>query len=93
MLAHEFAHELLHQRTERRKETNQRIRETEAEAVAYAVCLSCGIDTTTRSADYIQRWSDILQMPVKSMAAAIVSDQDGWGNALRQNSPWVGEHA
>ena len=54
VLAHEFAHELLHQRTERRKETNQRIRETEAEAVAYAVCLSCGIDSTTRSADYIQ---------------------------------------
>ena len=45
------------------------------------------------SADYIQRWSDILRLPVKSMAAAIVSDLDGWGNALRQNSPWVGDHA
>jgi antirestriction protein ArdC len=54
VLAHEFAHELLHQRSERRKETNRRIRETEAEAVAYAVCLACGIDSTTRSADYIQ---------------------------------------
>jgi hypothetical protein len=54
VLAHEFAHELLHQRSERRKETNRRIRETEAEAVAYAVCLACGIDSTNRSADYIQ---------------------------------------
>ncbi len=54
VLAHEFAHELLHQRSERRKETNRRIRETEAEAVAYAVCLACGIDSTARSADYIQ---------------------------------------
>ncbi|MDO8767225.1 MAG: type II toxin-antitoxin system Phd/YefM family antitoxin [Burkholderiaceae bacterium] len=45
------------------------------------------------SADYIQRWSDILNMPLKQMAAAIVSDDDGWGTALRQNSPWVGEHA
>jgi PHD/YefM family antitoxin component YafN of YafNO toxin-antitoxin module len=45
------------------------------------------------SADYIRRWSDILRMPVKFMAAAIVSDQGGWGNALRQNSPWIGDHA
>lgn len=45
------------------------------------------------SADYIQRWSDILNMPIKRMAEAIVSNEDGWGNALRQNSPWVGEHA
>lgn len=54
VLAHEFAHELLHQRTDRRPETTRRIRETEAEAVAYAICLACGIDSTTRSADYIQ---------------------------------------
>lgn len=54
VLAHEFAHELLHQRTERRKSTNRTVRETEAEAVAYAVCLACGIDSTIRSADYIQ---------------------------------------
>jgi len=54
VLAHEFAHELLHQRTDRRSETTRQIRETEAEAVAYTVCLACGIDSTTRSADYIQ---------------------------------------
>lgn len=54
VLAHEFAHELLHQRSQRRAETTRTIRETEAEAVAYAVCLACGIDSTTRSADYIQ---------------------------------------
>jgi antirestriction protein ArdC len=54
VLAHEFAHELLHQRTQRRSETTPKIRETEAEAVAYTVCLACGIDSTIRSADYIQ---------------------------------------
>jgi antirestriction protein ArdC len=54
ILAHEFAHELMHQRTGRRKETLPKVRETEAEAVAYAVCLACGIDSTIRSADYIQ---------------------------------------
>lgn len=61
VLVHEFAHELLHQRIESRKETTPTIRETEAEAVAYAVCLACGIDSTSRSADYIQlyRGSDV----------------------------------
>jgi hypothetical protein len=54
VLAHELAHELLHQRSERRSETTKQIRETEAEAVAYTVCLACGIDSTIRSADYIQ---------------------------------------
>jgi len=54
VLAHEFAHELLHQRPQRRTETTPKIRETEAEAVAYTVCLACGIDSTIRSADYIQ---------------------------------------
>jgi len=49
-----LAHELMHKDDERRKETTRQIRETEAEAVAYAVCLACGIDSTTRSADYIQ---------------------------------------
>jgi hypothetical protein len=42
------------------------------------------------SADYIDRWSEILDMPVPEMAASMVSDFDGWGTALRQNSPWVG---
>ncbi len=42
------------------------------------------------SADYVDRWSEILRLPPLDMAAAIVSDADGWGAALRQNSPWVG---
>ena len=45
------------------------------------------------SGDYIERWTAILKMPVRGMAAAIVADQDGWGTALRQNSPWAGDHA
>jgi antirestriction protein ArdC len=54
VLAHEYAHALLHQGRERRNETTRLVRETEAEAVAYAVCWACGIDSTRRSADYIQ---------------------------------------
>jgi hypothetical protein len=45
------------------------------------------------SADYIDRWSEILRLPPREMADAIVSDADGWGAALRQNSPWVGVFA
>jgi antitoxin (DNA-binding transcriptional repressor) of toxin-antitoxin stability system len=42
------------------------------------------------SDDYIERWTAILSLPPRKMALAIVSDPDGWGTALRQNSPWVG---
>lgn len=45
------------------------------------------------SQDYIDRWSTMLALPPADMAMAMVSDMDGWGTALRQNSPWVGLHA
>ena len=37
----------------RRHETNVLVRETEAEAVAFVVCKAMGLDSTTRSSDYI----------------------------------------
>lgn len=42
------------------------------------------------SAEYIDRWSTILSLSPKDIAQAIVADNEGWGNALRQNSPWAG---
>ncbi len=45
------------------------------------------------SKDYIEKWDEILQLPPKKMAETIVSDMDGWGPSMRQNSPWVGVHA
>ena len=42
------------------------------------------------SVDYVDRWRAILVMPHDEIAAAIVSDADGWGASLRQNSPFVG---
>jgi hypothetical protein len=51
-LSHEMAHALLHQQ-ERRAETTKCIRETEAEAVAFVVCESIGLQAK-RSVDYIQ---------------------------------------
>jgi hypothetical protein len=52
VLVHELSHEMLH-RGERRTETSKTIRETEAEAVAFVVSNSIGLDTNTASADYI----------------------------------------
>jgi PHD/YefM family antitoxin component YafN of YafNO toxin-antitoxin module len=45
------------------------------------------------SSDYVQRWSDILAKPPRQIARLIVDDLDGWGQALRRNSPWIGDHA
>lgn len=41
------------------------------------------------SRDYIERWRQILALAPVDLAAAMVSDAEGWGTALRQNSPWV----
>lgn len=45
------------------------------------------------SLDYSDRWSAILLLPVIEMAIQMTSDENDWGPALRQNSPWVGVHA
>ena len=54
VLAHEHAHELLHQQNGRKHECPKTVRETEAEAVAFVVCHAFGMDSKTRSSDYIQ---------------------------------------
>jgi len=53
LLIHEAAHEILH-RGERRSDTTRQIRETEAEAVAYAVCKRIGLEPNSSSSDYIR---------------------------------------
>ena len=40
------------------------------------------------SADYIQRWRKWLAWPVPRLVRAMCSDAAGWGNAMRQNSPF-----
>ena len=47
---------MLH-RGERRTLTTKQVRETEAEAVAFVVCQSVGLQTGTAAADYIQLWN------------------------------------
>jgi hypothetical protein len=51
-LVHELAHEMLH-KAERRTATTKTVRETEAEAIAFVVGQSIGLDTGHASADYI----------------------------------------
>ncbi|MEG9437808.1 DUF1738 domain-containing protein [Edaphobacter sp. HDX4] len=51
-LVHELAHEMLHN-AERRTATTKTVRETEAEAVAFVVGKTIGLQTGRASADYI----------------------------------------
>ena len=44
------------------------------------------------SSDYVLRWTSILAQPPRHIARLIVGDLDGWGPALRRNSPWIGDH-
>ena len=51
-LVHELSHEMLH-KAERRTATSKTVRETEAEAVAFVVGKTIGLETGRASADYI----------------------------------------
>jgi hypothetical protein len=51
-LVHELAHEMLH-KAERRTATTKTVRETEAEAIAFVVGKTIGLNTGRASADYI----------------------------------------
>ena len=83
-LVHELAHERLH-RAERRASTTKRTRETEAEAVAFVVCESIGLETGTASADYISLWNsnaavlleslELVQRTAAEIIAAITPDK------------------
>lgn len=41
------------------------------------------------SADYVERWRAWLALPVREMVQRMCSDAQGWGRAMRQNSPFV----
>jgi len=45
------------------------------------------------SQDYIDRWSEWLLLPPVELVARMCSDADGWGMAMRQNSPFGLLHA
>jgi len=41
------------------------------------------------SPDYIERWRAWLALPSKELVQRMCSPADGWGNAMRQNSPFI----
>ena len=41
------------------------------------------------SQDYIDRWSEWLALPAADLVERMCSDADGWGTAMRQNSPFT----
>jgi prevent-host-death family protein len=41
------------------------------------------------SRDYIERWREWLALPVRDLVRAMCSEAQGWGVAMRQNSPFT----
>lgn len=41
------------------------------------------------SADYSDRWDEILGYCLEDLVGAMCSETSEWGTALRQNSPWT----
>jgi antirestriction protein ArdC len=67
-LIHETGHELLH-RGDRRAKTTKTVRELEAEAVAFVVGQTLGLQMGTTSADYIKLYNGDPQMLAQSLEA------------------------
>ncbi len=65
-MVHELAHEMLHW-GDQRESTTKVVRETEAEAVAYVVCRSIGLECSTKAADYIQIWNGDAKVLMQSL--------------------------
>jgi antirestriction protein ArdC len=66
VLVHELAHERLHDKA-RRQEVTKTVRETEAEAVAFVVTNALGLETSTRSSDYIQLYAGNKEVLLESL--------------------------
>lgn len=78
-LVHELAHEMLH-KSERRTATTKTVRETEAEAVAFVVSQTIGLDAGRASADYIHLYhgnaallAESLEVIQKTSAAILAA--------------------
>jgi hypothetical protein len=88
-LVHEIAHEMLH-RGEPRTLTTKQVRVTEAEAVAFVVCQSVGLQTGTAAADYIQLWhgdAKLLQESLETVQRTAAVILEGIAGALPRALP------
>ena len=46
-------------------------------------------DQNLCSRDYIDRWNEWLSLPAAELVDRMCSDANGWGKAMRQNSPFA----
>jgi N-terminal domain of anti-restriction factor ArdC/IrrE N-terminal-like domain len=67
VLAHELAHEMLHHDKSQTRQSQTHV-ETQAEAVAYVVSRSVGLDTNTASADYISLYNGDKKVLAESLS-------------------------
>jgi hypothetical protein len=65
-IVHELAHEMLH-KAERRTATTKTVRETEAEAIAFVIGKTVGLETGSASADYIQLYHGNASLLAESL--------------------------
>ena len=65
-LVHELAHEMLH-KAERRTATTKTVRETEAEAIAFVISQTIGLDAGRFSADYIHLYHGNVALLTESL--------------------------
>lgn len=66
VLAHELAHEFLH-RAQEAKPSSRTVLETEAEAVAFVVCQSIGLEATNAATDYIKLYGGSKETLLESL--------------------------
>lgn len=67
VLVHELAHALMHF-TERRIQTTKTVRETEAEAVAFVVSSSIGLDVNSACSDYVALYGGDKSILMESLS-------------------------
>jgi DNA transposition AAA+ family ATPase len=80
---------MLH-RGEPRTLTTKQVRVTEAEAVAFVVCQSVGLQTGTAAADYIQLWhgdAKLLQESLETVQRTAAVILEGIAGALPRALP------
>lgn len=86
VLAHELAHELLHHGSDR-AQFSTTVRETQAEAVAYVVSQTVGLDTSTAARDYITLYNGDAKTLTESLAAVQRASSEILKDLLPEHSP------
>jgi len=92
-LVHELAHEMLH-KAERRTATTKTVRETEAEAVAFVVGKTIGLNTGRASADYIHLYhgnaallTESLEVIQKTSAVILSAIENPTAETAEESEP------